>query len=90
VAFPLASPYPGSRKSAILSRTAWTFGTIIFPSTTIDDPFGARGAVWWYRPLLGEIDLFPAEHRFDSSLEAGFLGQLKEKIQSFVMMRFFE
>ena len=37
-----------------------------------------------HRSLLGEIDLLPPEHRVDSRLQAGLLGQLKQELQGLV------
>ena len=71
-------------KLAILSSTAWTWGTTFSPSTTMDDPLrGAQGHVQ-DRPLLRDVDLLSPKHGVDARLQAGFLGQPDEKLEGFV------
>ena len=36
------------------------------------------------RAVLGDVDLLPVKHRVDSRPQAGFLGQLQEKLQGFI------
>ena len=63
-------------KSAILSRTACTWGT-----TSSNDglPFGGAQGHVQDGPLLGLVDLLPAKHGIDTGPQAGFLGQLQEE-----------
>ena len=49
--------------------------------TVHDDglPFGGAQGHVQDGPLLGNIDLLPAEHRIDTGTQAGFLRQLQEE-----------
>ena len=70
-------------KSAILSSTAWTWGTTFSPSTTIDAPRRAQGHVQ-DGPVLRDVDLLAAEHGVDPRSQAGFLRQLQEELEGLV------
>ena len=71
-------------KSAILSSTAWTSGTTFSPSTTMDAPLGRAQGHVQDRPVLRDVDLLPSKHGVDPRSQAGFLGQLDEKLEGFV------
>ena len=71
-------------KSAILSSTAWTSGTTFSPSTTMDAPLRRAQGHVQDGPVLRDVDLLAAEHGVDPRSQAGFLGQLQEKLERFV------
>ena len=64
-------------KSAILSSTAWTWGTTFSPSTTIDAPRGARRATCRTARFSVTLIFSPAKHGVDAGAQAGFLRQLQ-------------
>ena len=71
-------------KSAILSSTAWTWGTTFSPSTTMDAPSrGAQGHVQ-DGPVFRDVDLLAPKHGVDPRSQAGFFRQLPEQRQGFV------
>ena len=73
-----------SEKSAILSSTAWTSGTTFLPSTTIDAPLGRAQGHVQDGAIFRDVDLLAAEHGVDPLAQAGFLGQLQQKLEGFV------
>src|SRR5207344_1266017 len=70
-------------KSAILSSTAWTWGTTSSPSTIIDAPLGVRSATC-SGPVLRDVDLLTVEHGVDARAQTRFLRQLQEELEGFV------
>ena len=71
-------------KSAILSSTAWTWGTTFSPSTTIDAPLRRAQGHVQDGAVLRDVDLLAAEHGVDPRAQAGFLGQLQEQLERLV------
>ena len=71
-------------KSAILSSTAWTWGTTFSPSTTMDAPLGRAQGHVQDGPVFRDVDLLAPEHGVDARSQAGFLRQLQEELEGFV------
>ena len=78
-------------KSAILSSTAWTWGTTFSPSTTIDASSRCAQGHVQHRSLLRDVDLVSSEHGIDPRLrrpDSSASSMRRRRVSS--VMRFFE